>query len=203
MKDMPTVFVVDDDAGMRKSMRMLLESAGLPHQIFDSALAFLDNYRPDRRGCLVLDLHMPGMSGMDLVEKLRAEKVMLPVLIVSGTGTIPMAVQGMKLGVLDFMEKPVDPQVLLGKVRAALALDAQRRSESAELTGIRQRLAALTAREKELLKLLVSGLSNKQVAAQLGISIKTVENHRAHLMEKTGAANAADLVRMSMLVDAK
>jgi len=93
--------------------------------------------------------------------------------------------------------------VLLGKVRAALALDAQRRSESAELTGIRQRLAALTAREKELLKLLVSGLSNKQVAAQLGISIKTVENHRAHLMEKTGAANAADLVRMSMLVDAK
>jgi FixJ family two-component response regulator len=200
MKAEPTVFVVDDDAGIRKSTCVLLESAGLPFREFDSATSFLSEYKPDMPGCLVLDLHMPGMSGIDLVERLRADKASLPILIVSGTGTVPLAVKGMKLGVLDFLVKPVDPAVLISKVQAALELDAQQRSDAASLNVIRQRLSTLTAREEELLRLLVSGMANKNIAAELGISIKTVENHRANLMEKTGALNAADLVRMAMLV---
>ncbi len=197
----PVVFVVDDDAGMRKSTTLLLEAASLPHIAYESANEFLADYRPDAPGCLLLDLHMPGMSGMELIERLRAQSCLLPVLVVSGTGTIPMAVQGMKLGVLDFLEKPVNPEVLIPKVRAAILLDAQRRADAAGQAQLRQRLSSLTARERELLKLLVGGASNKLIAADLGISIKTVENHRAHIMEKTGAFNAADLVRISLLAE--
>ena len=199
MNSASTVFVVDDDTSMRKSTCVLLESAGLPFRDFDSAIAFLNAYKPDQPGCLLLDLHMPGMSGIELVERLRAEQAMLPILMVSGTGTIPLAVKGMKLGVLDFLVKPVDPELLISKVMAALELDMQQRSNAASLGAIRQRLATLTARERELLRLLVSGMANKNIAAELNISIKTVENHRANLMEKTGALNAADLVRMAML----
>ena len=199
MKQDPIVFVVDDDAGMRKSTCVLLESAGLQYREFDSATAFLHAYDRAMPGCLVLDLHMPGMSGIDLVERLRADRAMLPILIVSGTGTIPLAVQGMKLGVLDFLVKPVDPSILISKVQAALELDAQQRNDATSLNAIRQRLSTLTTREQELLKLLVSGMANKNIASEMGISIKTVENHRANLMDKTGALNAADLVRMAML----
>jgi len=201
MNRQPTVFVVDDDAGMRKSTIMLLEAASLPHIAYDSAKAFLARFDPDAPGCLLLDLHMPGMSGMDLIEQLRAQNCLLPVLVVSGTGTIPMAVQGMKLGVVDFLEKPVSPEVLIPKVQAAIELDAQRRVDAAGQAALRGRLVSLTVRERELLKLLVGGASNKIIAAELGISIKTVENHRAHIMEKTGALNTADLVRISLLAE--
>ena len=197
----PTVFVVDDDPGIRRSTVMLLESAGLTCQEYDSATAFLDDGAADRPGCLVLDLHMPGMTGLDLVERLRNGRVGMPILIVSGTGTVPQAVAGMKLGVLDFLTKPADPDLLLTKVQVAVRLDADRRADAAVLGEIRQKLAALTARETETLRLLVTGLSNKQVAAQLGISTKTVENHRASVMLKTGALNVADLTRMSMLAN--
>jgi two-component system response regulator FixJ len=199
-KDDSTVFVVDDDAAMRRSTAMLLEAADFPCEEFESAAAFLDDYRPARPGCLILDLHMPGMGGLELVERLRGQGVAIPVVVVSGTGTIPLAVQGMKLGVLDFLVKPVDPDVLVEKVRAALDIDRQQRDDAAALVPVRARLASLTPRERQLLKLLVSGLANKQIANELGISIKTVENHRASLMLKTGALNAADLTRMSMLV---
>ena len=200
MKQEPMVFVVDDDGGMRKSTCVLFESVGLQYREFESATAFLQAYDPVMPGCLVLDLHMPGMSGIDLVERLRADRAMLPILIVSGTGTIPLAVKGMKLGVLDFLIKPVDPSILIAKVQAALELDAQQRNDASSLNAIRQRLSTLTTREQELLKLLVSGMANKNIASEMGISIKTVENHRANLMDKTGALNAADLVRMAMLV---
>lgn len=200
MNQEPAVFVVDDDAGMRKSTCVLLESSGFQFRDFDSATAFLESYKRDMVGCLLLDLHMPGMSGIDLVERLRGDQILLPILIVSGTGTVPLAVQGMKLGVLDFLIKPVDPALLLSKVRAAIELDVQQRQNANELNAIRQRLSTLTAREQELLHLLVSGMANKNIASELGISIKTVENHRASLMDKTGALNAADLVRMAMLV---
>jgi two-component system, LuxR family, response regulator FixJ len=196
----PTVFVVDDDPGLRRSTAVLLDSADLAFEAFDSAAAFLEEYRADRPGCLVLDLHMPGMSGIDLVERLRGEGSHLPILVVSGTGTIPLAVRGMKLGVLDFLVKPVEPDLLVSKIQTALELDARQRTNAAALDAIRRRLAALTPRERELLRLLVSGMANKTIAGELGISIKTVENHRASLMEKTGANNAADLVRMAMLV---
>jgi two-component system response regulator FixJ len=197
----PTVFIVDDDPGIRRSTAMLLASANLPCVQFAAAAEFLDAYQPGQPGCLILDLHMPGMGGLELVEQLRARQVLLPVLIVSGTGTIPTAVQGMKLGVLDFLVKPADPDLLLGKVQAALELDGHRRTDAAALDAIRARLAKLTGRETETLRLLVVGLANKEVAAQLGISIKTVENHRARIMLKTGALNVADLTRMSMLVN--
>jgi FixJ family two-component response regulator len=201
MKQEPKVFVVDDDAAMRKSTILLLESASLPHITYDSAKSFLANFAIDQPGCLLLDINMPDMGGMELIEHLRAQHCLLPVLVISGTGTIPMVVQGMKLGVVDFLEKPVDPAVLISKVQAALELDAHRRVDAAGQAALRQRLSGLTARERQLLKLLVGGASNKLIAAELGLSIKTVENHRAHIMDKTGAVNAADLVRISLLAE--
>ena len=195
----PTVFMVDDDPGMRKSTAMLLEAAGLSYEAYESASAFTAKYTPQRRGCLILDLHMPGMNGMELIERLRAQNVPLQIIVVSGTGTIPLAVKGMKLGVLDFLEKPVDPDTLIERVKSGLAADERRRVETAAAESARERLSALTPRERQLVKLLVSGMSNKQIAADLGISVKTVENHRASLMQKTGALNAADLTRMTML----
>jgi FixJ family two-component response regulator len=139
------------------------------------------------------------MNGMDLVAKMRRERFILPVLVVTGTGSIPVAVQGMKLGLFDFLVKPVDPDVFLPKVQAALRLDAEQRASNASLRAIEQKLSRLTPREQELLQLIVAGMPNKNIAAELGISIKTVENHRASLMAKTGALNVADLVRMKML----
>lgn len=197
-----TVYIVDDDPSMLRSTAMLMEAAGLRCEEFSTADGFLGNFDPNRSGCLILDLHLPGMQGIELVEKLRERKINLPIIVASGTGTIPLAVKGMKLGVMDFLVKPVDPDLLMGKVRAGLDLDREQRQNAAALDEVRNRLSKLTPREKELLKLLVSGRLNKQIAAELGISIKTVENHRARLMQKTGALNAADLTRMSMLVGA-
>lgn len=200
MNRQPTVYVVDDDAAMRRSTGVLLESAGLPHKAFDSAEAFLaDSIAPTMPGCVIIDLQMPGMNGMDLVARMRRERFALPMLVVTGTGSIPVAVEGMKLGLFDFLVKPVDPDVLLAKVQAALRLDAEQRSNVDSLRAIQEKLALLTPREHELLRLIVDGMPNKNIAAELGISIKTVENHRASLMSKTGALNAADLVRMKML----
>ena len=199
--DPPTVFIVDDDPAIRRSTAMLLESDGLTSEQFGSADDFLDADTFDRAGCLVLDLHMPGINGLDLVERMHRRQVTLPIIVVSGTGTIPQAVTGMKLGIVDFLVKPANPDLLLAKVRGAIQLDAQLRTGAAALAEIRVRLAALTTREREALRLLVTGLSNKQVAAEMGISIKTVENHRSSIMQKSGALNVADLTRMSMLVN--
>jgi FixJ family two-component response regulator len=195
----PTVYVVDDDAALRRSTGVLLETAGLPCRAYESAEAFLAEAAPAMPGCVIIDLHMPGMNGMDLVARLRREHYVLPMLVVTGTGSIPVAVQGMKLGLFDFLVKPVDPDVLLSKVQAAMRLDADQRASVDSLRVIEQKLSLLTPREHELLQLIVSGMPNKNIAAELGISIKTVENHRASLMAKTGALNAADLVRMKML----
>lgn len=200
MTDNAKIYIVDDDHGMRRSLSMILETENLPFQAFESAEAFLLDIPPQTRGVLTLDLHMPGMSGLDLVARMRVDKYSMPVLMVSGTGNVPLAVEGMKLGLFDFLVKPIDPDILLSKVHAALELDSQQRNDAAILNQIRRNLSALTPRETELLKLIVSGMPNKNIASELGISIKTVENHRASLMAKTGALNAADLVRMKMLV---
>lgn len=197
------VFVVDDDPAMRRSTCMLLAAAGLRHETFERAADFLDSYDVAQPGCLVLDLSMPGMSGMDLVQQLRAKGVRIPILIVSGTGTIPLAVEGMKLGVVDFFEKPANPDLLLQKVQEALAEDAKVRQADAEMSPMLKKFATLTPREKELLQMLVNGMSSKQIANELKISIKTVENHRSRLLQKTGALNIADLTRMSVLVGNK
>ncbi|MDB5326922.1 MAG: response regulator, partial [Phycisphaerales bacterium] len=201
MSGQPTVYVVDDDGAMRRSTCMILEASGFHYQAFESALMFLAEYQRGSPGCLILDLHMPGMSGMELLQKLVDEQVMLPVIVVSGTGTIPIAVQGMKLGVEDFLEKPVHPDTLLRKVGEALANDEKRRAESAELDTIRQHFANLTAREREVLQFIVDGLPNKLIARRMDISIKTVTNHRANLLEKGGAVNPADLLRLYMLIN--
>jgi two-component system response regulator FixJ len=201
MQQKPTVFVVDDDAGMRNSMNILLEEALLHCAAYDSAGAFLADYHRDLPGCLLLDLHMPGMSGMALIEQLRAQEHLLPVIVVSGTGTIMKVVQGMKLGVVDFLEKPVNPRALIPKVNAAIALDSKRRTDATSQAAMRRRLSHLTLREGELLELVVCGETNKSIASKLNISIKTVENHRARIMEKTGSRKVADLVRLSHLAN--
>lgn len=198
MEAEPKVYVVDDDPGMRKSTHRLLESARLPCQVYESASDFLAAFSHDHAGCLVLDMSMPGMSGMDLIERLRAIGAQLPVVVVSGTGNIALAVKGMKLGVVDFLEKPVDPEVLLERITAALEHDARQRKAGSVVAELRKQFAALTARELEVVKCLVRGLSNKQVAAELKIAVKTVDNHRTRAMAKTGALNAADLSRLAI-----
>lgn len=197
------VFVVDDDASMRESTAQLLLAAGLQCKTFASAADFLATFTPDQPGCLIADLNMPGMNGLDMVRHLRERVIPIPILIVSGTGTIPVVVETMKLGIVDFFEKPVNPALLLEKVQAALDLDRQQRTNAASLAPISAKLATLTPREQEVLKLLVRGFSSKQIAMQLNTATKTIDNHRAKLMQKTGAMNSADLTRMAMIMELK
>jgi two-component system response regulator FixJ len=199
----PMVYVVDDDPGMLKSLGRVMESAQLAVKLYESADKFLDDYNSAAvPGLLVLDMQMPGMHGIELLRHLRQRGIHLPVVVVTGTGTVPIAVESMKLGVIDFLEKPVDHRTLLNKVEQALASEAARRVEATEAEAIRQRLAQLTAREREVLDLIIRGRSNKQIAMELDISIKTVAIHRANVMTKSAAVNTADLVRMSMIVAA-
>jgi two-component system, LuxR family, response regulator FixJ len=199
-----TVCVVDDDPGIRKSLEMVLESADLPVQLYPSAELLLDDLRGELReccGCILLDLQMPRTTGIELLRRLREMGYDSPVIVISGTATVLSAVESMKLGAIDFLEKPIDHRTLLNKVQQALAAYAAKRAEASEVDSVRQRMANLTDRELELVRLIVRGLANKQIAGEMGISIKTVANHRANLMAKTGALNAADLVRMSMIAE--
>jgi two-component system response regulator FixJ len=199
MNNTSVVYVVDDDPGMRKSLALVMESAALPCKLFESADHFLSVYRMDDPGVLLLDLQMPGMHGMELVRLLRQRGLHLPIVVVTGTATVHVAVEAMKLGTVDFLEKPVDHQILLSRIEQAIAKDAAKRVEASEARAIRQRLATLTDREREVLELIIKGHANKQIALDLGISIKTVAIHRSNLMTKTAAVNTADLVRMSMV----
>ena len=194
----PTVFVVDDDAGMRHGLEFLLKHAGMQVQGFGSAKDFLDFYRPGMRGCLLLDVRMPGISGLDLQEHLRKNGIKLPVVILTAYGNIPMAVRAMQQGAVDFIEKPYDSAVLLERVHRALAEEAQVHLDAQRIEQLRQCFESLTPREREVMRLVVSGMLNKQIAAELGISMKTVENHRACVMDKMEAQSLADLVKMSM-----
>lgn len=191
-----TVFVVDDDEAMRHGMEFLLTSAGYDVESFDSAQSFLARCRPGMRGCLLLDVRMPGMSGLELQEHLEAERIGIPVIIVTAYANVPMAVRAMQAGAFDFIEKPFDGAVLLGRIRRALARNAEARIDQARQRKITKRVASLTPRERQVMELVVDGLLNKQVAAELGISMKTVENHRARVMEKMKAESLAELVRM-------
>lgn len=194
------VFVVDDDADMRLSMTAILSEAHLKTLTFPTAEDFLEKFEAEQPGCLVLDLHLQGISGLELLEKLRSRRIHIPVIVVTGCGNTAAAVDAMRLRILDFLEKPVDDRVLLAKIYRALQEDTIRRREHAQADVIRRRLSSLTAREKDLVTLLVLGKTSKEIAAELHISAKTVSHHRAHLMAKTGAANLADLVRMTILV---
>jgi two-component system response regulator FixJ len=200
MHDDAVVFIVDDDPGVRDSLRFVMESAHLAARAYASAAEFLEDYDHKQPGCLVLDLKMPGMSGFELVQEFRSQQIQLPIIVVTGHGDVPTAVESMKLGVLDFLQKPVENRVLLAKVRNGLQRDAEQRQQQAETKAIRERMASLTPRQRKLVELLVAGKPSKQIALELGISVKTVANHRAHVMRKTQAANVADLARMAMIV---
>ena len=189
------VYVVDDDPAVRKGLDRLLRSAGLAVEAFASAAEFLARDGQDGVGCIVLDVRMPGISGMDLQADLVAQGVDLPVIFLTGHGDIPMSVEAMKTGALDFLTKPVDEEVLLNAVRQALHRHRAARTERLETQAMRTRMESLTPRELEVLRCVITGALNKQIAAHLGIAEKTVKIHRARVMEKTGAASVAELVQ--------
>src|SRR5687767_4956523 len=195
-----TVFVVDDDEAVRGSMKLLLKTLDLPAQTFGSAQEFLATFDASRRGCLVLDIRMPGMSGLELQEELNTRGAMLPIIFITGHGDIPMAVEAMQRGALEFLQKPFRDQELLDRINRAIEKDRAGRALLGNRESIRARIASLTPREQEVLAMVTQGKANKVIAADLELSQRTVEIHRAHLMEKMGANSLAHLVRM--VVDA-
>jgi FixJ family two-component response regulator len=193
----PVVFVIDDDRMIRDGLQSLIRSVGLRVETFASAQEFLESERPDATACLVLDVRMPGLSGLDLQLKLSQSGIQIPIIFITGHGDIPMSVRAMKEGAHEFLTKPVRGQDLLDAIQKAIARDRELRKERQELNEIRAGFDTLTPREKEVLNLVVAGLLNKQIADQLGMSELTVKTHRAHVMEKTQADSLAHLVRMA------
>jgi RNA polymerase sigma factor (sigma-70 family) len=198
MKKNPLVMVVDDDAGIRNAMRILLKSVGIEATLYASAQEFLAAYQPSQPGCLVLDIRMPGMSGLELQQQLNLRGAVIPVIFMTGHGDIPMAVEAMQHGAFDFLQKPFRDQDLLDRIQRAITRDAELRESLGEHTRIRSHLDSLTAREREVLDLMVKGKQNKQIAQDLGVSPRTIEIHRARVMEKMEAHSVAELVRMML-----
>lgn len=199
MTDRGTVYVVDDDSIVRASLTALLRSKRLPVSEFPDARAFLDACPPNAAGCLIVDVRMPGLSGLDLQHCLRERGYTLPVIVISGHADVPMAVRALKAGALDFLEKPFASAVLIPLIDKALALDARRRRRHCEKALLEARFAQLTAREREILRQIVQGRYNKVIAADLGISVSTVEVHRKKILEKLCAKSLYDLVRSAEL----
>jgi two-component system, LuxR family, response regulator FixJ len=196
MEPDPTVFVVDDDPAMRQSLRWLIESVNVGVETYATAQDFLAAYDPDRPGCLVLDVRMPGMGGLDLQAELARREIEVPVIIITGYAEVPTAVRALKSGALDFIEKPFSDQLLLDRIQQAIASDRQARVRRHERAALAARVAQLTPREREVMQLVVAGSSNREIAAELGLSVKTVEVHRARVMEKMKVDSLADLVRL-------
>ncbi len=201
MSSESTVFVVDDDQEVRDALQLLMESVGLRVEAFDSAQSYLDQFDPDRPGCLVLDVRMPGMSGLDLQARLAAERLHPPVIIITGHGDVPMAVRSVQAGAVDFIEKPFNDQALLDSVHRAIERDAEQRGAASRLADIEARYQRLTPREREVLSQVVAGKRNKVIAADLGVSQSTVEAHRARVMEKMEADTLSDLMRMMLSLE--
>jgi two-component system, LuxR family, response regulator FixJ len=195
----PVVFVVDDDEAVRNSLRLLLKSIGMPAVAYASAEEFLAGYDDEQPGCIVLDVRMPGMSGPELQDELNRRGALIPVIFITGHGDVPMAVEAMRHGAVDFMQKPFSDKDLVGRIQLAMAADRRNREAIGAKDQIRARIAALTPRERQVLDLVTQGKSNKVIAGDLGASQRTVEIHRSHVMEKMGATSLAQLVRMTMI----
>jgi len=195
-----TVFIVDDDEGVRESLGFLMKSVGLNCSAFASAQQFLDAYDLDIPGCLVLDIRMPGMSGLELQGKLKERQAILPIIFITGHGDVPMAVEAMQNGAVDFIQKPFRDQELLDRINEAMEQDSKNRHGLLQKHDIAARMETLTQREHEVMGLVAAGRANKVIAGDLGVSQRTVEIHRARVMEKMQARSLADLVRMVMRV---
>jgi two-component system response regulator FixJ len=197
----PTVFIVDDSEAMCRSLSMLVETVGLKAKTYSSAEDFLENYDASLSGCLLLDVRMPGMSGLELQYELLERRCSIPVIIITGHGDIQMAVQAIKAGAVDFIEKPFRHQVLLDNIQKAIKLDTQMRSERVLQTECQEKLALLTSRERQVFDLLVVGKSNKEIGYKLGISQKTVDFHRANILEKMGVNSVVELVLLTQKLE--
>lgn len=195
----PVVHVIDDDEAMRESLAFLLETSGLAPRTYESAAAFLDQLDPSQPGVIVTDVRMPEMNGLELVRRLKSRDVGLPIVMITGHGDVPLAVEAMKAGVVDFLEKPFEEDSLLAAIRAAMADGAKADEDHAERERMKQVLESLSPREHEVLDGVVEGKLNKVIAHELGISPRTVEVYRANVMSKTGARGLSELVRMVML----
>ncbi len=193
----PIVYVVDDDEAIRDALRLLMKSANLRVQCCASAEEFLSSYRAELPGCLVLDVRMPGMSGLELQHLLNERQIHVPVVIMTGHGDVPMAVQAMKEGAVDFVEKPFKNDVLLDRVKEGLKRDVESRANHKQVEEAASRIASLTQREREVMDLLIQGKRNKTIASELGISNRTVEAHRAKIMEKMQAHSISDIMRLT------
>jgi FixJ family two-component response regulator len=191
------VYVVEDDASMRNAIKNLLRSVGLEPQLFATAQEFLDAKRPDLPSCLILDVRLPGLSGLDLQRELSAANIRIPIIFITAHGDIPMSVRAMKAGAVEFLTKPFRDQDLLDAIQASLAQDRVQRQKDSDVADLQKRFQSLTARERELLPLLISGRSNKEISAEIGTSEITVKVHRGNLMRKMQATSFADLVRMA------
>ena len=200
MNDSQTIFVVEDDDEVREAIELFLESRDFRVEGYPSAQAYLDSFDPERTGCLLLDVRMPGMGGLDLQNRLIAEASHPPIIIITGHGDIPMAVRALNAGAVDFIEKPFNDKQLLESISKALEIDTAQRDKVKQLKRIRQQLETLTRREREILDMIIEGKRNKVIAYDLGIALSTVESHRAHLMEKMKADNLSDLMRMMFAV---
>jgi len=192
----PLVFVIDDDASVRSSLKFLLSTVGLQAETFDSADSFLHKKRPDVPSCVVLDVRLPGVSGIDFQRELTARNISIPIVFLTGHGDIPMSVRAMKAGAVEFLTKPFRDQDLLDAVRVALDRDRTRREQQTELADIRRRFDSLTSREQEVLSMVMNGMLNKQIAAELGTAESTVKVQRSRAMEKMQAESLAHLIKM-------
>ncbi len=194
----PTIYIIDDDDGMRRALSLLLSTVGYQTESFASSDAFLQRFDPDRHGCLILDIRMPGMSGLELQQHLNKTGSMLPLIFITGHGDVPMAVQAMKEGAFEFIQKPFRDQDLLDRINHALKQDAENRAAVARRADVARRLESLTPRERQVLEMVVDGAANKVIAIDLSLSERTVEIHRAKVMEKMAARSVAHLVRLQL-----